>query len=187
MVSRGRVDLADGAVHVAAVPGRALGIERDGVRLGVRRQLEFLHLAGDRIEPANQIAELTHPPDRTVRRLDGIARPLTERRHCPFLDRDLNRTGYLFRRAARIRRIVLRQIVDDRRLRRRITGQVDHRTGELFPVLGGVAGAAGDHVGLVTPGAYPGDQILALAVRQSLRLGCERDQNDRRRERQLHL
>src|SRR4029453_3854808 len=72
-----------GPFHFAGVPGSALGLERDGVRLRHRRQRIFLHFAGNGIEPPDQIAKLSCPPDRAIRRLDRVTRSLTERRHHP--------------------------------------------------------------------------------------------------------
>ena len=178
------IDLADRPVLVAGVPGDALVIEPHGMRQRVGRQLVFLHLPGRGIEPSDQVAELPRPPDRAVVGLDRIARALTERRHLPFRERDFGRAGNELGRAPRVGREIRRKVLGNRVSPLRVRRQVDHGADQLFPAVAGVAGAAGDHVGLVALGADGFDRLLAGTLRQCgrspllLGLGGERDQRE---------
>ena len=88
-LARLRVELADGAVLVARVPDVAGVIEHHRVRHGVRRQRIFLHLAGLRVDAADQVGPLPGPPDAAVRRLHRVARALAEGRRRPLLEGDV--------------------------------------------------------------------------------------------------
>ena len=180
------IDLADRAVLVARVPGHALGIELHRVRHRARRQRVFLHLAGCRIEPPDQIAELPGPPDGSVGGLDRITRPLAERRHLPLGERDLGAAGDERGRPPGVGREMRREILRDRGLLLGRACHVDHRADQLFPAVARVARAGGDHVGLVAGGADACHQLHAGTGRQPrsltllLGLGRDRDQRENR-------
>src|SRR5262249_27069528 len=134
------------------------------------------------IEPPDQIAELSSPPDRAIRRLDRIARALAERRHHPFLECDLDRAGHdLGGAPVVVRWKIGREILEDLLLRLGAAREADHRAGQLLPAGVGVAGALCDHVGLMTPGADRLDRILARTRGQlgtlTLRIGGDRHEH----------
>src|SRR5262245_52633171 len=70
-----------------------------------------------------------------------------------------------------VRREMLGKVLSDRSLLIGNAAEIDHRAGELLPAVARVAGALGDHVGLMAPGADGLDQLLARAVRQRRWLG----------------
>ena len=177
----GRVELADRTVLVAGVPDHARVIDRDRVRHGVGRQRVFLHLASRRIDAPDQVAPLARPPDGAVRRLDRVAGALTERRHLPLGEPDLELAGDQRRRARRVRRHVGSQVPGNLRPLLRHVGQVDHVGEVLGPFLFGVARTTHDLFGTVAAGAQTLDQVLADAVGQvglpRLRRSADRREN----------
>src|SRR5262249_50271319 len=87
--------------------------------------LELLHLAGSRIETANDAGELTGPPDRAVGRRQRIVRARSERGDDPFPDVDVRVAGNDARSRPRLLWKVFREVICDRRgliLRQRYHG-----------------------------------------------------------------
>src|SRR5690606_8715320 len=73
-----RIEPPDRAVAVARVPDATVRVGGDAVRTRVRRETILAHLAGLRIEAAEQARVHPGPPDRAVGELQRIARTLAE-------------------------------------------------------------------------------------------------------------
>ena len=72
-------------------------------------------------------------------RLDRIARALPERRHHPFLERDLDAVPDTSLGARGVRREIRREILDELVAHVRVARQVEHRADQLLPAVARVA------------------------------------------------
>ena len=159
---RFHIELADGAVLVAGVPDIAGGIEGDAVGHGAGRQGELFHLAGRRVEAADQVAPLAGPPEGAVGRLNGIAGPLAEGRDLPLLEAEGDGTGDQGRGPPVVGRKMRRQIAADAVAILRAGGEIDHGGDQFAPAGLVITGAAGNPVVAVTAETEAFDPVLAL-------------------------
>ena len=143
-LAAGRIEAANRGVAIASIPGIAVRTDRHRMRPRAGGQIKFLHRAGLRVEPAENVQPLPDPPDTPIARLDRIARALPQGRHLPFLEADDERAIDRCRGAVVIGRVMFGKIVEDFRLHFRRAGQVDHRRGERLPVITRIARCALD-------------------------------------------
>ena len=157
---------ADGAVLVARVPHVARRIEGHGMGLGAGRQRVLDHGPGRGIEPADQVAPLPGPPDRAVRALDRVARPLAGRRRDPFLEGEAEAARDQGGQALAARREVFRQIGRNGVGGPGRAGHVDHGRDQRRPAGAVIARALGDPAGAVASCAEAEDDLPRRVVGQ---------------------
>ena len=159
-----RVQPAHRGVAVSHVPDVPGAIGDDAVRFHLRRQLEFLHLAGLRIEAADETAILAGPPDQAVGHLQRIARPLSERRHHPLLEGDFDGSGNQRRTPPGFLREMRREVLCGRR--HLIGRQHHHRFNDVFPPCLVVPGGARDLPQRMARHAAFLDKVFARTIGQ---------------------
>ena len=138
---------------------------------GASRQIVFGHRAGGRINPAQNVRPLAGPPDRTIGSLDRIPRPLAQCRHQPFLEGQREIAGDWRRPSVVAGWIGGSEIIEDSRMRLRISREIYHRRGKEVPVRPCIATAALDFPHIVASRTNRLDQIAAISFREGLGSG----------------